>query len=246
MRKRRIYLALLLLAVAGLVSLIVAGALREREPTYEGKKLSEWLREYRFPPFTIIQEGSGHSEIEDAIHDIGTNAVPYLLKWIRYERPAWRLKLYVLATPALRKPGYPVAEIAQTLSHPPHGWLLGTKQGDLAVGAVMAFRTLGPEASAAIPALSEIMNDPKRGMSAISAAYALSFVGDEALSALVAGITNQQPVVRMVCSKRVGAIGTNFQPVLLKLLEHNLIEVRKAATNALLAFDPKALERATP
>jgi len=89
MRKRRIYLALLILAVAGVAGLIVAGALREREPEYGGKRLSEWVR-----ALPLDSSRTGSSEAEVAVRQIGTNAFPYLLKWVDYEPAAWKLKVY--------------------------------------------------------------------------------------------------------------------------------------------------------
>jgi len=77
MRMRRVYLGLLLLAVAGVVGLIVAGAFREREPEYQGKKLSEWV--------ILHDDGSRaqspqSQEAGSAIRRIGTRALPYLLR----------------------------------------------------------------------------------------------------------------------------------------------------------------------
>src|SRR5437762_13118149 len=98
MRKRRIYLLLLLLAVA-VVGLILAGAFRPRdgaEPEYGGRKLSQWVVE--LPPDA---SESGTSAAEIAVRNIGTNALPYLLTWIGYEPAAWRLKIYEIAAKVL-------------------------------------------------------------------------------------------------------------------------------------------------
>src|SRR5438874_13488245 len=61
-----------------------------REPSYGGKKLSEW----------VLQSCTGGlgadvriAQAEDAIRHIGTNAVPYLLAWGRYRMPPWRVRL---------------------------------------------------------------------------------------------------------------------------------------------------------
>ncbi len=64
-----------------------------REPTYQGRDLSDW----------VIQFGPGEGfmaqrkEAEVALGRIGTNALPYLLRWLRYEPPQWRttVKRYV-------------------------------------------------------------------------------------------------------------------------------------------------------
>lgn len=72
-RKRfRIGFGLLLLAVFGGIAWLT---LRPSEPMYEGKTLSVWLEEY--------VHSSPNSELsnnaKDALHHIGTNAIPTLL-----------------------------------------------------------------------------------------------------------------------------------------------------------------------
>jgi len=51
----------------------------EREPEYKGKTLTTWL----------LQRGAGNylqmDEADDAIRHIGTDALPYLIRWIQYE-----------------------------------------------------------------------------------------------------------------------------------------------------------------
>jgi hypothetical protein len=82
---------------------------REREPVYNGKKLSEWLARYHETPMIISSTNSSNTpvyglspnhvdmqtvpgpskeEAADAIRHIGTNALPCLVRWVGYERPA--------------------------------------------------------------------------------------------------------------------------------------------------------------
>src|SRR5882672_6888759 len=97
MRRRAVYLMLAVLVVGGV--LVGVFARREREPEYGGKRLSEWVDptywgEYRFSQGNSIQ--GMPSEVADAIRHTGTNAVPYLLSWIRYEPPAWKRKSFTI------------------------------------------------------------------------------------------------------------------------------------------------------
>ena len=112
MQKRR-RLILILVGVAVLVGMVVLGALREREPEYGGKKLSEWLARYKDPPIIMTfttnsgyylngkaqqTPGPSSDEAADAIRLIGTNALPFLVAWINYETPArkeWSLNTSV-------------------------------------------------------------------------------------------------------------------------------------------------------
>ncbi len=66
---------------------------REREPVYQGKKLSEWLKEYR-------QVAHGGSDMEReaavAVRAIGTNALPWLERWIATDVCSYGPKLRAL------------------------------------------------------------------------------------------------------------------------------------------------------
>src|SRR6266404_1973707 len=133
MRRRGVYLILAVLVVAGV--LVAVFVTREREPEYRGKRLSEWVRNYgMFDPTRDIRE------TDEAIRHIGSNAVPFLLDWIRYEPPAWKAKLYNTVNSLLEKLQCE--------------WRLSDEQALLAWGASGAFADLGPEANGAIPELA--------------------------------------------------------------------------------------------
>src|SRR5256885_15128646 len=55
---------------------------REREPQYKGRSLTGWLRRYE----------SKDGEAAAAVRQIGTNAIPFLLKWMCYEPGQWRIR----------------------------------------------------------------------------------------------------------------------------------------------------------
>jgi hypothetical protein len=79
--KRRKLIAIVLLAVIG--GVIAYSLLRQDdEPTYQGRRLSEWL-------------DPNHRDAKTGVQRIGTNALPPLLKWIDYEKPPeWRVTIY--------------------------------------------------------------------------------------------------------------------------------------------------------
>src|ERR1043165_3334350 len=171
MRNRRIIL--LLLAVAVLVGVLVVVLPREREPEYGGKRLSEWVERYATPPHMRQTE-----EAADAIRHIGTNAIPYLLKWIKYDPPSWKNKLY--------------KALNFTFERVNRDWMLQDEQRDRADRATMAFRALGSEAEGAIPELTRRMNDPKANRSATRAVEVLADLRTSGLPPLLAAITNKQ------------------------------------------------------
>jgi hypothetical protein len=75
----------------------------EKEPEYKGKKLSEWLNvvatNLSIEDVTAFEEhhfaeikSAASLEGIGAVRSIGTNAVPWFVKWVERDRPAWRTK----------------------------------------------------------------------------------------------------------------------------------------------------------
>ncbi len=156
--RRRKYLVLVVVGsvVLGVVSVFLFG--REREPEYGGRRLTEWVEKFWSPPYTNYSAQT--AEAKDAIHQIGTNALPYLLKWVGYERPAWKAKLYRMANPILR---------SLNLSFQ----MTDKKDIRLARGAVNALIALGRNADGAIGELRRLMDMPSGAASAGRAAMVL-------------------------------------------------------------------------
>jgi len=230
MQKR--YLFWLLIGVGVLVAGFVAVSKREREPEYGGKRLSEWVdNTYNSMP-GVPETGSKllGMESSNAVRQIGTNSVPYLLQWISYERPSWRKKL---------------CPILDKIHHKPPNWsVTHDKKALRALNSVTAFSVLGSQAVGAIPELSQMMNDPKREDSAANAMLALASLGSAARPELVTGLTNKFYPIFLYLIHTFGRSGTNPVPVLVALLQDPSAKVRAAATNALRQIHPKALERA--
>src|SRR5882672_1047262 len=122
---------------------------REREPEYKGKRLSEWLGLYHEQ---IDVEGVDfRSELRDeaeAVHHIGTNALPWLLRWVRYEPPAWRIKVYSFMNMMPR-----ALQNDFLMNRDPFRY----QQYNL---ALTGFSILGERASPAVPELARLVNDP--------------------------------------------------------------------------------------
>jgi len=242
MRKRRVYLLVLILAVVGLVGVIVTGAFRPREsdePMYKGRKLSEWVRVlHRSGGIQWNDYVNGRDDVNgryqavEAIHQIGTNAFPYCLKWIRYEQPTWKTKLYRAAEPVLKRVN----------AH----WELTDEKEARAAGAEEVLMRMGP--IGAIPELSAVLGDPKAIHGAGRAAGVLSYLGDGGLLALLPALTNPQATARCkiygaLAIQRLGTNASPAIPALLHLLGDPDLGVRRCATNALREIDPKTVER---
>jgi hypothetical protein len=67
-----------------ILALLVWPRQHEAEPEYRGRSLSTWV---------ILNSGSCNPEAREALTHFGTNALPYFVRWIRYEKPGWRKQL---------------------------------------------------------------------------------------------------------------------------------------------------------
>src|SRR5690349_389046 len=75
--------ALLLTATVAVLCVFLR---RTAEPVYQGKPLSEWVLENR------LSYGMSENQ-EAAIRAIGTNSLPFLIKWMQSQWHPWTPKL---------------------------------------------------------------------------------------------------------------------------------------------------------
>ena len=137
--KRRKRLAIVLLTViAGVVAYVLLKP--KDEPKYQGRYLSDWLEEYRDSRYS-----DGDAAI--AVRNIGTNALPYLVKWLSSKssrRVTQSLNGFaILGTDAASA----IPELQALMKDP-------TKPG-----ARFALVSIGPPA---IPALKAALADPNQ------------------------------------------------------------------------------------
>ena len=235
--KRRKLIGIILLAVIGGV---IAYPLlhRDDEPTYQGRRLSEWLERYNqntsFPHETPAI--ASRHEAEAALLYIGTNAVPHLVKWISYEPPAWRT--------ALRK-WLPASIVKRRALYP----LLNNDEADRrAYLAIHGFLRLGTNASIAVPALEALMNNTKRTNSSIRTIFALGYVGESSTPALKAAFadknrSNRELILKIIAWNQRTNV---WLPTVLEALNDDDINVRVGATNVVQFRAPGVLTNAPP
>jgi len=138
----------LLLLAPILVGGLVLVFLRSREPRYAGKSWSQWVEAY----YLMTERRdipAPNRDPAEAIGHFGTNAIPYLLKWIRYERPPWKEKLDEALNSIIQRVRLSLALTDQK------------ELSDLrADSAKEAFSVLGPKAKGVIGELGRLANDP--------------------------------------------------------------------------------------
>jgi hypothetical protein len=163
-----------------LAAAIVCALWPRREPMHNGQALHYWVAILG----VSASQGGEFEKAVDAVTEAGTNALPFLVQWIQYE-PSQSSRLrekvaefadVVIAsmTPQSHKP--------RTAPH--------RGRGRLADGAEVAFQFLGNKATAAVPKLISLMNNPSAPETAARATLALGYLGTNALPPLLAVIDN--------------------------------------------------------
>lgn len=190
-----------------------------REPVYQGKPLSRWLIDLR--PFQFLVEedpniaktkAKARQDAANAIRQIGTNALPSLLRM--FEARDSRLHAFFVRWAKLfsiRLTSYP----------------------ERRERAISGLAILGTNASPAIPMLTRFLDDPGLAQNAI---IALQRIGEKAIPALIAGVTNGNANTRAQAALTLGYFGPaarNAVGPLKTCLHDSDAEVRKIALQSL-------------
>jgi hypothetical protein len=165
-------LAILCLGFLALLAWWVAA--REREPRYDGKSLSQWLRESDLTSSPDPLENFGKAE--KALNAIGTNSFPYLEKMLCATDPPWKRAAMAFNS-------------KQSLLHLP------VTPAQVHRGRAMwGYSSLGPAAGADVPRLVQLMNSQKAPEVRCCLAATLGLMGPQARDAipvLMNAVTNQ-------------------------------------------------------
>jgi len=159
----------------------------EREPEYQGKKLSGWLREYQentgAPPPAAKAE-----ELTRAVRRMGTNSLPFLLHWLSYEKPGRKAKLGTLYD---KLPGY--LWRASVSYHFQEGQFIPSQNA-----VIWSFCVLGTEGR---PALADLERLVKRNKTAMAATMCIGCIGEPAVPKLKELLNSSNSDVR--CTARL-------------------------------------------
>jgi HEAT repeats len=186
--RRRLVIAFGAFCVLALV-ILMGISIRTREPVCRGKTLSDWVAAGGQNGWA----GYGVETPREAVREIGTNATPYLVRWVEYEPTPLRQRFY-------------------TFAYRLHlGKLIRDRQRERAEAAWGGLAALGPRGSAAIPALVRLtkQGNPNQRQ---RAAYTLGYLGEvalEPLMTLAAGPTNPERLCALVVLGAREQLGTN-------------------------------------
>ena len=182
------------------------------EPTYEGKPLGEWLKLYdRQGDYAYSKEAT------NAIHHIGTNAIPVLLERLVYVQPPFGLRVYELNTDAIR--GFITLGDQALPALPELQKLMDGTNEDFALYAMISACGTG---SNAIPILLKGLTNQ------------FANVRGEAVN-----VFTSSDLAKQFPEQRAKAV-----PFFVELLHDQDENVRKSATNGLKEIDPRAAAQA--
>lgn len=170
-----------LVLIPAIFCLIAGPSARSSEPVYNGKPLSEWLLELKLKNTAHHWEQiqAQTQQPEDAIRQIGTNAIPVLLNILgATEQNKW----WVLEKLKSR-------EFRRMFRD------RDTNLNDLQDVAVNGFGILGTNAASAIPQINKLFRD---WQTCSPAAQALAQLGPEGIAALTNGLSSKNDDIRGV------------------------------------------------
>ncbi len=254
-----IALAVSLIAVGGVIVWQVLG---EREPVYQRKPLSVWLEGYDSP-----KNQQAWQQTDEAVRQIGTNALPQLLQMLRLTDSApWKRTLLALA---YKQHFIKIHHIKAWGQNWRAATALGVMGSD-AAGAVpeliqlyenpisgpsqrytlMALGKIGPAAKMAIPSLLRTVSTSTDEEVRASAVFALGGIHAEpehVIPVLIKCLVDPSIDVQGEAAEGLGNFRENAKPAvpaLVVLLQSPNQDVMNRARAALLRIDPEAAARA--
>lgn len=159
-----------------------------REPKYRSKPLSYWIDLYNQHHYDDDQK---RTEAADAIHRIGTNALPIAIRWLCVSDS--KLKVWLKEQ----------SEKQSFIN------LKFTEAETFDERAETVFDLLGPEAVAAVPGLEKLMDHPETAERAVRI---LCRLGQDSLPALERSLTNRNAEVRSITARDISGGRSWYYP----------------------------------
>ena len=223
MKRRRLILTGALAAV--LAGIVLAWPRGPKEPVYQGKKLSRWMREAYEDGIrgTSKYRRAQIDAAREAIKAIGTNAVPFLLS--EFDNP--------VSSRAMQFNRWAIRNNLR-------GLRMATGQDRRSL-ATLSLYLLGPKAAPAVPALVPRLTDTEQGKSAAQAMSQCTAIAVPHVLDYYSGTNGhllEFALGRLVMS--VGAYEEELRPIV-ELLKHTNALVRGAAAGSLRFARPQPL-----
>lgn len=148
----------------------------QKGPRYQGRALGTWLMVY-YESDRPNRHGT-RGPAAAALREAGTNAIPTLLEWMRYETPGWHRSLASCLNTLPWKVGLSIANCRPSRA-------TVYRRVHRAGAAETCFRLLGTNAVSAVPALTTMLQDGSHPETASRARAVLRCVNPQPDSAAV-------------------------------------------------------------
>jgi HEAT repeat protein len=195
------------------IMMIMAAVVRQREPRYQNRSLSEWLSTFRDLPGVRDSSPEFNPEFiqaTEAIRHIGPEAIPYLLARFKHQSKLSKARDFI--------GGHLLRMRPRAIFVPLGVRLLDVERNQLGEEAVAGFQALGTNAASAIPQLFRLATHPTQDNVPRWATQALGRIGPKALPELVQIITNRHAPARFAAFP-LRNFGTNVLPAVPAILE---------------------------
>lgn len=265
-KRRRILLAVALVAILGGLTWFALAPHEPPEPVFQGKPLSTWLAGYERGQAITLTEQLWNADAEAAIHHIGTNAIPTLLRMLRAQDSGLKFKLITLLQKQhVVKINYVPANIQNKRASSGFA-LLGTS-GSNAVPALVemldqsdpgsfqqyyviyCLACIGPAANNAVPALVRVATDATNicSVEAILALCNIHSRAELAVPVLINCLNRTNDInVQLYALEALAKFGREADqavPALIKILKDPKSEIREEVRMALKRIDPEAVAK---
>lgn len=221
-RRRRIAFAAAIAAVLALAGWFV---IHSREPQYDGKKLSHWLRQLELAQDIESLEWQAAAR---AVREMGTNTLPWLIAPLRTSDPQWKAQTVEWFREVLNK------DLSNRL-------VTRDRQRSL-----IALHVLGPLARPLIPEIAAMMTNANPDI-VDSAFAALMRIGSpECVPVLVNTLTNGSAILRPATIVSLGSlrgVSRDAVPALVTLLsdrqQNESVRVEAARALGMIGRNPQ-------
>jgi hypothetical protein len=202
--------------------------LRARPVLYDGKTIRSWAMLVAAPDPKV------RDEVRSEFKRLGSNAVPVLSQMVQEKDPVFRTGIWLTAP---RLPASLRRLVLRNVS-----W---TNAVQVRVAAARSLAIVGPQASAAIPALDHALHD-RDLLVRLEAANALGCIGRESVPVLMRGLEENDSGTRHAAAYGLGVVGLEAQPaipLLTQALQDQDQQVRSSAAYSLSVIQPKKPRR---
>lgn len=223
-RSRPAKKAKIIVGLVVIVGAVVFWALRSSEPSYQGKGLNAWLRDFDKPfetTFLVSFQDMPEDALE-AVRQLGTDSLPTLLTQIQAKD-----------SPAVGKL-YDLWDKQSVIKFRPTPAVVKQRRASIALAA------LGPKALPALPRLEKMLGNEH---TLRPASLAIAYMGPEGVHVLTNALSSTNPVIRRECMEALSSVqsgGAVAIPVLIASLRDQdaMIQGRAALALAVIREEP--------